>query len=216
VTAVSLGCRLTPDALAHAEARRRWITLVTLAESVGYLAPATAGILLARAQASEGTRTVVVVLAGFVEGLVLGIGQARAFPFAVNRLRYALVTSIGAGIVWAVVMTLMLLGRGSAVPVAGMIAAGIVAGCFGLVAIGGMQWLELRRHVTRPAAWIAWTALAWTLALPLSFLPAPFVDETTPLPTHFVLWGTAGVMMAFVMALVTWQGVRRVCRDPSR
>ena len=83
------------------------------------------------------------------------------------------------------------------------------------MAIGGLQWLELRVHVRRAAGWVAWTALAWTLALPLSFLPSPLVDEHTALPVHFVLWGTSGLAMAFVMALVTWQGARRLSAAPA-
>jgi hypothetical protein len=198
------------------EPRHRWVLLVTLAESAGYLAPATAGILLARAQAGEAARTVFLVLAGLVEGLLLGVGQAQAFPLSVHKGRYALLTSLGAGIVWGAVMSLMLLGRGGRVPAAGMIALGVAAGLVGLVAIGGLQWLELRRRTSRARGWIAWTALAWALALPLSFLAGPFVDERTPLPIHFVLWGSTGVMMAYVMALVTWQGARRVARAEPR
>jgi hypothetical protein len=113
-------------------------------------------------------------------------------------------------------MSLMLLGRGERVPAAAMIAVGLVAGVVGLVAIGGLQWLELRNRTSRATAWIAWTALAWALALPLSFLAGPFVDEHTPLPIHFVLWGSTGVMMAYVMALVTWQGVRRIAPSGQR
>jgi hypothetical protein len=36
------------------------------------------------------------------------------------------------------------------------------------------------------------------------------VDETTPLAAHFALWGCGGMLMALVMALVTWQGARRL------
>jgi len=75
----------------------------------------------------------------------------------------------------------------------------------GLFAIGAMQWLELRR-----AAWIGWTALAWVVALPFSFLPMPFVDLTTPMAAMAALWACAGLMMAYVMALITWQGAKRL------
>jgi hypothetical protein len=76
-----------------------------------------------------------------------------------------------------------------------------------LFAIGGAQWIELRHHRVPARRWIGWTALAWLVALPLSFAPGPLVDETTPLAAHIVLWGCGGVLMAYVMALITWRGV---------
>ncbi len=107
-------------------------------------------------------------------------------------------------------MTLLMSNR--AVPVAVVAVAIAATALFGLTAIGAGQWLELRRHTRMAHRWILWTALAWILALPLSFAPTPFVDEATPLASSFVLWGCAGLLMAHVMALVTWQGVRRLQR----
>lgn len=127
-----------------------------------------------------------------------------------RRGRYALLTALGAGLVWASVMSVSLLARGTAMPPAVVAAVGVSAGSLGLAAIGSAQWLELRLHTERARRWIAWTALAWTVALPFSFAPGPFVDEKTPLLSHFVLWGCGGLLMAYAMALVTWQGVRRL------
>jgi hypothetical protein len=189
-------------------ARRRWRTTVTLAEGFGYFAPATAGIVTARLGIEGVARAVLISAGGFLEGLALGAGQARAFPFRVDRRRFALLTATGAFAVWAGVMSAMLLASSDAVPLA--VGAGVAAGITGLVALGGAQWLELRRRVPGAHRWIAWTALAWLLALPVSFLPSPFVDETTPLAVHFVVWIAAGFAMAYVMAVVTWQGVRRL------
>lgn len=192
-------------------ARHRWVVIVTLAEALGFLAPTLAALLAHRAGASESILAMSVVAAGFVEGLVLGAGQALAFPLPLRRLRYALLTSIGAGLVWASVMTTMALGSDSVqLPTAIIIAISGLTAMIGLVAIGGTQWLELRHHCARAHRWIAWTALAWVVALPMSFLPGPLVDESTPLGSHLVLWGCGGLLMAHVMALITWQGVRRL------
>lgn len=181
--------------------RHRWVIAVTAAEAAGYLAPALAGILTAR---GGEPRALPIAAAGLVEGLALGAGQAWAFPFRVRRLRYALLTALGAGVVWAGVLAVM--RAGGALPPA--LAA--IAGAAGLAAIGTAQWLELRRHAARAGRWIAWTALAWAVALPLSFAPGPFVDEATPLSSHVVLWGCGGLLMAYAMALITWRGVRRL------
>lgn len=110
--------------------------------------------------------------------------------------------------VWASVMTMMLVAPSLPLPV--MLVFGVPGAIVALFAIGTAQWLELRHHVVRARAWIMWTALAWLVALPLSFLPAPLVDATTPFAVHVALWTAGGFLMALVMALVTWQGVRRL------
>lgn len=211
-----MALRLEPAAGADpAGARRRWVVTVTLAEAIGYLAPALTGILTARAGWSERAAALAIVAAGFVEGFALGTGQARAFPFRVRRLRYALLTGVAAMVVWAIVLAMMvvapMLPRGAAISV------GLTAGVIALATIGSAQWIELQDRVPHAHRWVGWTALAWLLALPLSFAPGPLVDEATPLAVHVVLWGAGGLLMAFVMALVTWQGVRRLCwpRDDS-
>ena len=134
---------------------------------------------------------------------------------AVDRRRYALLTSLAAGGVWAAVMSTRLLIDVD-VPVALLVVAFIVVGVFGLGAIGGAQWLELRRHAPRAWPWIGWTALAWVVGLPLSFAPGPFVDESTPLFAHVGLWGSGGIMMAYVMSLITWRGVRALMSEETR
>lgn len=187
--------------------RYRWVVAVTLAETLGYFAPACVGVIATARHLSEPVQASLVVAAGFVEGFLLGSGQALVLPFPIGKLRYALFTSIGAGIVWASVMAMTtMFGRGLS-PVL-MVLLGLVVGVIGLFAIGTMQWLVLRHYAPKAGRWIFWTAFAWVLALPLSFTPAPFVDETTPLAPNLVLWSCGGLLMALVMALVTWQGVR--------
>jgi hypothetical protein len=188
----------------HREPRHRWLLGVTTAEALGFLAPMLAGLFATRAEWSAPARAVAVIAAGALEGLVLGAAQAWAMPVPVRRLRYAGWTALGAAVPWAIAMTLV--AAAGALPTATAVALAIVA----LASIGGAQWLELRRYTRHAWTWIAWTALAWTIALPASFAPGPFVDETTPLVAHVVLWGCGGLVMAFAMAVVTWQGVRRL------
>ncbi len=191
--------------------RHRWVVLVTLAESIGFLAPAGAGVLSVRAGLHGLSQASVVVAAGLVEGLVLGTGQAWAFPLPVRRRRYALLTALGAGAVWSMVMATRLLVERDSLPAEAVVVLGGVAAILGLAAIGSCQAIELRHHGRGARFWILWTALAWMVALPLSFAPGPFVDESTPLSSNLVLWGCGGVLMAYTMALVTWQGGRRFC-----
>lgn len=203
--------------------RHRWMIVVTAAEAVGFLVPACAGILSARAGLRGLSQAALVVAAGLFEGAALGAGQAFAFPFRVRRGRYALLTSLAAGLVWLCVMvpSVALRGggvsvfRGGPLAVAIVVMGGIVLACVALGAIGGAQWIELRHHAPRANRWIAWTALAWALALPFSFTPGPFVDESTPVASHVVLWACGGMLMAYVMASVTWQGLRRLARTDA-
>lgn len=190
--------------------RHRWMVLVTLAETAGFLVPACAGAVTASAGVSDRWQAAAVIASGLVEGLALGAGQAWAFPLPVRRTRYALLTALGAGIVWSTVMLLMSMAKTESLPAAGVILGGIVTAIVGLTAVGACQLLELRRHSRNARRWIAWTALAWAVALPASFAPGPFVDESTPLWSTVVLWGCGGLVMAYVMTLITWQGARRL------
>ena len=156
---------------------------------------------------SPPAQLVLMIGAGFVEGYALGAGQAFALPFRVNRRRFALLTGFGAALVWGSVMAMFLAPDP---PVLAPLIAVV-----GLPAIGGAQWLELRRHRPRAHRWIGWTALAWTLALPISFIPGVFVDEATPLVAHIALWCSGGVAMAAVMAVVTWLGATRLAAEPT-
>lgn len=201
------------NSLRSREWRHHWIVGVTLGETIGYLAPAATGVLLASRGVEGWTLVGAISLAGLAEGAILGLAQARSFPFTVNARRYALLTSAAAGLAWLSITTIVTLAP--TLPPATTILLGAPLGALALFSIGGAQWIELRRHSTlgsRAWTWIGWTALAWALALPLSFAAGPLVDDGTPIATHLLLWGSAGALMAYVFALVTWQGVRRMER----
>lgn len=186
--------------------RHRWVIAVTAAETLGYLAPVTAGVLSTALGLDGPTRVLVLGGAGFVEGFALGIGQSSMLP--VSRVRYAVLTGIGAAIVWTGVMSMMALGS---LPGPIMVVVGVLFAGLALIAIGGAQFLELRRS-GQARSWSAWTALAWMLALPLSFAPGPFVDASTPLAANLALWACGGMVMAYAMAQITWFGVRSLDR----
>lgn len=208
---LSVGMR---GAWKSSEDRHRWVARVTLAEGLGFLAPIGVGAAMARMGLVGGRWGWLVLGAGWIEGLALGVGQASAFPLPLRKMRYALLTASGAFVAWGAALFVVLLGdAGYAVPVV-VLAGGVAAGV-GLFGMGAAQWIELRHHSARARSWIAWTALAWVLALPFSFAPGPFVDEATPLRWQLLLWMTGGALMAYVMALVTWQGVRRVVASSS-
>lgn len=200
----------THAGLRSGSARHRFIVVVTAGETIGYLFPAACGIVTAHSHVSQLAQTLAVAAAGLFEGAFLGAAQAFALPTRVARFRFAALTSLGAGLVWLGVMAITALASNDNVAPAIKIAAGVAGGIAALAAIGGAQWIELRRHVSGAWRWILWTALAWCIALPCSFAPAPFVDDSTPMLPNAVLWFCGGVCMAYVMAQITWRGAARM------
>lgn len=201
-------------ALRSGTARLRWVVAVTLAETVGFAVPGIAGIVGQQVGLDGVASGATLVAAGFVEGLVCGGGQAWALPLPIRRRRFALLTALGSAAVWAMVLAAMAGFRdGAAGP--RFIVATLGLAAVGLPALGFTQWLELRRVAVGAHRWIAWTALASALALPTSLLPEAAIDASTPATIHLVLWTCAGALMAYTMALVTWQGAKRLrARDP--
>jgi hypothetical protein len=209
-TGLSLLLLGTRAALGQREPRSRWLLLVTAGELVGFALPAATGILLSRAGASGGVEVAALGVAGAFEGLLLGAAQAWAWPLPVRRLRYAALTALAAGIVWVCAMSLVHLMAADSAPRGLVIACAAATLLIGLTSIGLAQWLELRHYARSAWRFVLWTALAWSLALPFSFAPGPFVDERTPFVPQLALWSMGGLLMALVMALVTWRGVRQL------
>jgi hypothetical protein len=203
----------TKAAWQRREPRTRWLVGVTAGELLGFAVPAATGILVKELEASGGAQVIVLGLAGAVEGLLLGAAQAWAWPLPIRRVRYALLTSLAAALVWTSAMLLVQLMKADDIPTQVVVATAAATVLLGLPAIGFAQWIELRHHARRAWRFIGWSALAWLLALPFSFAPGPFVDESTPFAPQLALWTIGGLLMALVMALVTWLGVRTLTRD---
>ncbi len=197
-------------ALTSGLARHRWMVTVTAAAWLGFLAPLSVGIAAMHSDLSDFAKVEILTFAGLVEGFVLGFGQAFAFPLQVHRLRYATYSSLAAGLVWLLASGTLVLGQSDRVPLGVVAAAVLTSGIVALTAIGAAQWIELRHFTTAAPEWIGWTALAWIVALPLSVAPGAFVDASTPLVAGAALWAAAGLLMAHVVALVTWFGVKRL------
>lgn len=195
-----------------------WIAVVTAFEALGYLAPSLAGILTERSGWTGPEQVGVLTAAGLIEGALLGTGQAIALQRRVRLPVRAWIvgTSLAAGLVWSSVLIAPRLATTPQLPLIARVALTALVGAVALLAMGGVQAWLLRDELPHARRWIGWTALAWILALPLSFLPAPLVDEHTPLAVHLVLWPLAGVLMALVMAVVTGLGMRRLLAGGRR
>ncbi|MEV4702890.1 hypothetical protein [Actinoplanes sp. NPDC049316] len=192
---------------------RAWLRTVTVAEFLGFLAPAFAGALLADADAAVAMP--VILAAGAVEGAVLGTGQALVLRWALPRFprrRWVAVTAVAAVVAYLIGMSPSTFsGVWQSWPVAVTAAVAVLLGLLLLCSIGIAQWTVLRRFIGHAGWWIAATAVAWLAGL------AAFLLVTMPLwhPGQAMILVVAvgiagGLVMAATMAAVTGAAVRRL------
>ena len=85
----------------------RWVLVVTLGEALGFTVPAAVGIAVTGASWGPLSTWVAIVLAGSVEGALLGAAQAdclyrwRVLP---ARRRWIVARSLGAAVAWSLGM----------------------------------------------------------------------------------------------------------------
>lgn len=194
-----------------------WLGWVSVGESLGFLAP----VLLQQlgSKASPGMMFPLLVLAGLVEGAVLGWSQAHVLKRRLPALsvgRWTALASFAAAVAWLLGLAPSEFSQVWMVwPPALQLTVGFLAGAALLASIGSAQWLELRRHVPRSWRWITGTSVAWTVGLLI------FLGISTPLwqpgqqPVVIALIGAlAGIAMAVGMALITGLVIVRIL-DPA-
>ncbi len=188
-----------PAFLAH------WVGWVSLGESLGFLAPALAQFLAATAW-PDGV-FVLLVLSGLAEGAVLGWFQAhvlRARLPRISRVRWVLLTALGAAFAWAVGMLPSTFDEWQDWPPAALAVSASLAAVLLLGSIGTAQWFELHRHISRAWRWAAGSAAAWAAGLAVFMLVAPPLWQPgQPAWVIAAIGVAAAVLMAVAMALVT-------------
>jgi hypothetical protein len=183
----------------------RWVGWVSLGESLGFLAP----VLAQPAAAALGPAAAVplLVLAGLVEGAVLGWFQVRVLRTrlpAVSVRRWVLFTAAAAVAAWTAALLTFSNEGWQDWPAPAQAGTGILAAAVILVSIGLGQWVELRHHVPRAWRWVAGSAAAWAAGLGV------FMAVATPLwQPGQDMWLVAAIgigaaiLMAVAMAAVT-------------
>ncbi len=193
----------------------RWVGLVTAAESVGFLIPASALALTTIVDFPPWAAWITVVVFGAGEGALLGLGQALALRptvLAVPVLRWVAATAVAASFAWSLGMLPSTLDDSGVDVDFGHPMVWVVMGVGGialLLSIPTAQYLVLRGRVSGAAWWIPVNVAAWSVGLMFTFLPSPFVDETTPGWVMAVAFAGAGVCMAATVATVTGLWWRR-------
>src|SRR5919202_6179185 len=102
---------------------------------------------------SDTVQVVAAVLAGAVEGAVLGLAQGRvlhrSLP-ALSQRAWVLSTALGAMAAYLLAMIAVALGDFAQRHVALLVVGGAVLGIGFLLSIGFPQWLVLPRHLPKP------------------------------------------------------------------
>jgi hypothetical protein len=198
---------------------REWVWSVTVAECVGFAAPALAGAV----SAGWGVVGAVALLvpAGAVAGAALGAAQARLLRRVLPRARapfdagrFVVATSAGGAFAYLVAMVPAMLGeRLQRIPLPLLVLLGAVLAVLLLASIGFAQWTVLRAAVPRSASWIATTAGAWALGL-LLFLAVvtPLRQPGQPVLVVAAIGLLGGLLMAVAVALVTGVAALRLVR----
>jgi len=153
------------------------------------------------------------VLAGSVEGALLGIAQAdclyrwRVLPV---RRRWVVATSIGAAVAWSLGMLPSILGGLNWTT--GTVVAAAIGVLILLSSLPLAQYVVLRDHVRRSARWIPINMAAWLAGIVWTLLPSPWVDQSTSTGTLIFTYGISGLCMAATVAVITGLGMIRLLR----
>jgi hypothetical protein len=191
----------------------RWTLATTLGEAVGFAVPAAVGVLAYALAFPDGTLVLLAVAAGAGEGAILGFAQSRVLRrelFGLPPRRWVAATAAAAALGWAVGMPLGVYGASLPLPL--LVPALVLAGVVLLGAVGGAQWLVLRRHVARAGPWVPANALAWLLGLAVAFAGMSLLREGDPAAVVLAVGVGSGLGMGFVVAAVTGFALVRLLR----
>lgn len=192
----------------------RWVLVVTLGEAVGFSVPAAVGVAVTSASWGPLATLVALVLAGSVEGAMLGAAQAdclyrwRVLP---ARRWWIVATSVGAAVAWSIGML------PSTFDLRWTAETAVVAGVGGLTLFASLplaQYFVLRDHVRRPALWIPINIAAWLLGIAWTLAPSSMVDQSTPAGALILIYSIAGLCMGATVAVVTGVGMIRLVQPP--
>ncbi|MDX2029294.1 MAG: hypothetical protein SF339_01395 [Blastocatellia bacterium] len=166
----------------------QWVGANALGEMIGLGIAAMIGVGVASTMDGRNTvfavglTGVAMILAGTIEGVVVGIAQSMVLCRYLRELRgkaWVTATAIGAFVAWVLGMipsTVMNLREPHdsqpAPEMSGALMHGLAAlmGIVLGVILALPQWRVLRRHVTRAGWWLAANSLAWAIGMPVIFL----------------------------------------------
>ena len=189
----------------------RWVLLVTLGEAVGFSVAAAVGVAVTAASWGPLATVLTMVLAGSVEGALLGIAQADClYRWSVLpiRRRWVVATSIGAAVAWSLGMLSGILGGLNWT--AGTVVAAAIGALILLSSLPLAQYVVLRDHVRPSARWIPINMDAWFVGIVWTLLPSLWVDRSTSTGALLFIYGSG--LHAATVAVITGLGMVRLLR----
>lgn len=216
---------------------RNWVLANAAGEALGLGTTFALGVWAAPRLGAEPTvvkavvtAAIAVLLGTLLEGVVVGVCQARvlrhAWP-ALGPRAWTVATALGAGAAWLLGMipsTLMSLaglqdGSGGATAAAaepGEIVQLLLAALLGLLlgpVLAGAQLFVLRRHVSRVGRWLVANALAWGVGMPVIFLGMGLLPWESGgwmlIAGLFIISGIAGAIVGAIHGRVLLQMLPR-------
>ncbi|WP_213572868.1 hypothetical protein [Rhodococcus sp. USK13] len=193
----------------------RWTALCAAAEAVGMTAAALAAKLAQRisGDAPQGRDAAlalaVVVTGGLVEGIALGVLQARGLRRLLPRFnvgRWVVVTAVVAGLGWAAASVPGVLGSdsgGDGPPLLVVLAGAVALGAAMGAVLGAVQALVLRGLVRRPGRWVLANVAGWPLAMTVIFVGAKTPGSTWSIPAVTALGSVTGLVAGTVLGVIT-------------
>jgi hypothetical protein len=195
--------------------RGRWVTAMVVGELVGFVPPAVVGSVLASAGVGDAGLVAGLVVAGAMEGAVLGAAQARVVRAGLPGVRagdWVLATAAAAALCWAAGMGgAALIGaygtRAALLLVPVMVAA--------LLSMGGLQALVLRPHVGGAGRWVWVTTGAWLVGVMLPVAALSLWPAGWPVVTRAAVAVLAAVAMGATVGLLSAGTLARLVASRS-
>ena len=172
-------------------------------EAAGFTVAAS---LAATQDLSRTPEFAILLIAGALEGALLGRGQAMAMsrlqlPAGVLRL-WPVATSVAALMAWSIGLIPGSMQRMSWSSWSSWLLAAALVFVL-LASIPTAQFMLLRTALPTAGRWVRFNALAWLLGLSWTFLPPALIEPNTPVFSQIGVYAIAGVLMATTVAIVT-------------
>ncbi len=202
----------------------RWTVATATGELLGFAAPATLAPLAAWVMTERlgtvpgGAMMAVAVVAGVVEGAVLGFAQWLVLRRAVRSMawqEWVLVTALAAGVAYILGMTPSTLADSTTLSPIVFVGIWIVLGALLVTSIGFGQWLVLRRYIRKSGWWVLANALAWPLGVAIPIVGMMMVPDGSPVWLWVVVGIASGVLMGAVVGSITGVAMAWLLRPRS-
>jgi hypothetical protein len=210
---VAITLDAAPAPLRGGELLLLWFWIVTIAEFFGFAVPALIGA--ATSELSAAISLPALLIAGAVEGAILGRGQTSVLRLALPELpqrRWIASTAAAAALAYLIGLSPSLLADSvSRWPTPVVIATGSGLGLILLTSIGTAQWLILRTQVDRAGSWIITTATAWLAGLGVFLgFAMPLWRPGQSLFLTVAIGLTGGLLMAATSSAITGLAIHRL------